>query len=146
MAPLSSSSFSSLPVPPRPDFPPPGAKEVQPSEHKGGEIKAKKTKEEKRREAEERNRISKATANLKRELGKTEARISLLEGKKRETEGALCETEIYQQPERLKQMNLDLRAIDAELEDLYYAWNDLTLKIEAWEESLPSSSPSEGER
>jgi len=101
------------------------------------EMKGKKTKEEKRLEAEERNRISKATAQLKRELGKTETRISLLEGKKREIEGALCETEIYQQPERIKQMNLDLKAIETELEDLYYAWNDLTLKIEAWEESVP---------
>ena len=101
------------------------------------EMKGKKTKEEKRLEAEERNRISKATAHLKRELGKTETRISLLEGKKQEIEGALCETEIYHQPERVKQMNLDLKAIETELEDLYYAWNDLTLKIEAWEEPAP---------
>jgi hypothetical protein len=32
-------------------------------------------------------------------------------------------------------MNLDLKSIDLELEDLYYLWNDLTLKIEAWQES-----------
>ncbi|MCK9365245.1 MAG: ABC-F family ATP-binding cassette domain-containing protein [Syntrophales bacterium] len=107
----------------------------------GGEIKAKKTKEEKRSEAEERNRISKATASLKKELVKTETKISLLEKKKRETEEALCQTEIYQQPELVKQMNLELRSIDGALEDLYYAWNDLTLKIEAWEESSPLPSP-----
>jgi len=106
-------------------------------EQKGGEIKAKKTKEEKRLEAEERNRISKATVTFKKELVKTETRISLLEGKKKEIEGALCETELYQQPELIRQMNLELRSIDAELEDLYYAWNDLSLKIEAWEESSP---------
>lgn len=110
-------------------------------DQKGGEIKAKKTKEEKRSEAENRNRISKATASFKKELVKTETKISLLEKKKRETEEALCKTEIYQQPELIKQMNLSLKSIDAELEDLYYAWNDLTLKIEAWEESLPPSSP-----
>jgi len=108
---------------------------------KGGEVKAKKTKQEKRSEAENRNRISKATTSFKKELVKTETKISLLEKKKRETEEALCETEIYQQPELIKQMNLRLKSIDAELEDLYYAWNDLTLKIEAWEESLPLPSP-----
>jgi ATP-binding cassette subfamily F protein 3 len=110
-------------------------------DQKGGEIKAKKTKEEKRSAAENRNRISKATASFKKELVKTETKISLLEKKKRETEEVLCKTEIYQQPELIKQMNLSLKSIDAELEDLYYAWNDLTLKIEAWEESLPPSSP-----
>jgi ATP-binding cassette subfamily F protein 3 len=114
-----------------------GKQELEFSAQKNTEVKAKKTKEEKRLEAEERSRISKATANLKRELDKAETRISLLEGKKREIEGALCETETYQQPEGLKQMNIDLKAIDVELEDLYYAWNDLTLKIEAWEESSP---------
>jgi ATP-binding cassette subfamily F protein 3 len=103
----------------------------------GGEAKSKKTKEEKRQEAEERNRISKATAHLRQELTKTETQISLLEGKKRGIEAALCETENYQQPERIKQMSLDLRSIEVELEDMYYRWNDLTLKIEAWEESSP---------
>jgi len=111
--------------------------EISDKNNKPLEIKGKKTKEEKRLEAEERNRISKATAHLKRELGITETRISLLEGKKQKIEGALCETEIYQQPDRIKQMNLDLKAIETELEDLYYTWNDLTLKIEAWEESAP---------
>jgi ATP-binding cassette subfamily F protein 3 len=123
-----------------PPPPPPGEREYPYPGKKGAEIKTKKTKDEKRSEAEKRNRIAKATAHLKRDLSKTEARISLLEGKKRETEGTLCTTEIYRQPELIRQMNLELKTIDAELEDLYWAWNDLTLKIEAWENSSSEKS------
>jgi ATP-binding cassette subfamily F protein 3 len=99
------------------------------------EERGRKTREEKRQEAEERNRISQATSALKRELTETEKRIALLEAKQKENELILCEPEIYREPERIKLLNQELRSISAELEDLYYAWNDLTLRIEALEES-----------
>ncbi|MCL5808668.1 MAG: ABC-F family ATP-binding cassette domain-containing protein [Deltaproteobacteria bacterium] len=100
------------------------------------EERSRKTKEERRLEAEERNRISRATSALKNDLAKTEERIALLETQQREGEAALCEPDIYRDPERIKQLNQELKAISAELEDLYYAWNDLTLRLEAIEESL----------
>ena len=100
------------------------------------EERSRKTKEERRLEAEERNRISKATSSLKHDLEKTEERIALLETQQREGEAALCEPEIYRDPERIKHLNQELKAISVELEDLYYAWNDLTLRLEAIEESL----------
>ena len=100
-------------------------------------INSRKSKEEKRLEAEERNRISRATAHLKNKLNAAEERISLLEKKKKEMEDALCETETYKQPDLIKKLNLDLKTIDTELEDLYYEWNDLTLEIKTWEESSP---------
>ncbi len=128
-------SISTTPVSPCPPSAGSNLQATDKNDINSGEAKSKKTKEEKRQEAEERNRISKATAHLRRELTTTETRISLLEGKKQEIEAALCETETYQQPERIKQMHLDLRSIESELEDTYYRWNDLTLKIEAWEES-----------
>jgi ATP-binding cassette, subfamily F, member 3 len=102
------------------------------------EERSRKTKEEKRQEAEERNRISRATSALKDELTETEKRIALLEAKQKENELILCEPEIYREPERIKLLNQELRAISTELEDLYYAWNDLTVKIESLEESLRS--------
>ena len=102
------------------------------------EERSRKTKEEKRQEAEERNRISRATSALKQELAETEKRIALLEAKQKENESILCEPEIYREPERIKQLNQELRTISTELEDRYYAWNDLTVRIEALEESLRS--------
>ncbi len=103
---------------------------------KAGEERSRKTKEEKRQEAEERNRISRATASLKQKLKDAEERIAALEAKQREGEAALCEPDIYKDPERIKTLNVALKAAAGELEDLYYKWNDLTLKIEALEESL----------
>jgi ATP-binding cassette subfamily F protein 3 len=103
---------------------------------KPGPERSRKTREEKRQEAEERNRISRATASLRQKLADTETMIAVLEAKQREDEQALCEPEIYRDPERIKTLNLGLKAAVAELEDLYYQWNDLTLRIEAFEESL----------
>lgn len=102
------------------------------------EERNRKTREEKRQEAEERNRISRATSALKRDLAATEERIALLESKKREAEAVLCEPEIYRDPDRIRQLNQELTSVAAELEDLYYGWNDLTMRIEALEESLRS--------
>ncbi|MCE5262784.1 MAG: ATP-binding cassette domain-containing protein, partial [Deltaproteobacteria bacterium] len=100
------------------------------------EERSRKTKEEKRREAEERNRISRATSSLKRDLAATEERIALLESQKKEAESVLCEPDIYRDPDRIRQLNQTLTSVAAELEDLYYNWNDLTLRIEAMEETL----------
>jgi ATP-binding cassette subfamily F protein 3 len=94
------------------------------------EEKSRKTKEERRIEADERNRISRATAAMKSDLIKTEDRIALLESKQKEDEAALCEPDIYRDPERIKQLNQELKAVSTELEDLYYAWNDLSLRLE----------------
>lgn len=99
------------------------------------DARARKTKEEKRREAEERNRISRATSSIRQKLTETEERITALEAKQREDELLLCDPEIYRDPERIRQLNQELKATAAELEDLYYQWNDLTLKIKSLEES-----------
>jgi ATP-binding cassette subfamily F protein 3 len=100
------------------------------------EERTRKTKEEKRQEAEERNRISQATSSLRQKLTATEERIALLEAKKRENEQILCEPEIYKEPERIRNLGQEIKVADAELEDLYYQWNDLTLRLESLEESL----------
>jgi ATP-binding cassette subfamily F protein 3 len=97
---------------------------------------SRKTKKERRLEAEERNRIFQATSALKRDLTTTEERITLLEAKKKEAEGVLCEPDIYRDPDRIRQLNQELTSVSTELEDLYYAWNDLSLRLEALEDSL----------
>jgi ATP-binding cassette subfamily F protein 3 len=60
----------------------------------------------------------------------------LLESKKKANELILCEPEIYREPERIRQLDQELKAISGELEDLYYQWNDLTQRLESLEESL----------
>jgi ATP-binding cassette subfamily F protein 3 len=97
---------------------------------------SRKTKKERRLEAEERNRIFQATSALKRDLTTTEERITLVEAKKKEAEGVLCEPDIYRDPDRIRQLNQELTSVSTELEDLYYAWNDLSLRLEAMEDSL----------
>jgi len=96
----------------------------------------RKTKKEKRLDAEERNRVFRATSTMKRDLTTTEEQIALLEAKKKEAEETLCEPEIYRDPDRIRYLNQELTSVSAELEDLYYAWNDLNLRLEAIEDSL----------
>ena len=66
----------------------------------------------------------------------TEEQIALLEAKKKEAEEILCEPDIYRDPDRIRHLNQELTSVSAELEDLYYAWNDLSLRLEAIEDSL----------
>jgi ATP-binding cassette subfamily F protein 3 len=93
--------------------------------------RAFKTKEEKRLEAEERNRLSRITRALKDELAALEDRIAHLEAKQRENEKTLCAPDIHKEPNRIKQLNQDLLDRARELESLYAAWDDLTRKLEA---------------
>ena len=141
---------AALPSPPAPPAPPveqsatgPAEAQERKTEAEAGrkpEERSRKTKEERRLEAEERNRISQATSALKSDLAKTEERIALLEAQQKEGEAALCEPDIYRDPERIKRLNQELKAISVELEDLYYAWNDLSLKLEALDDSLRSGA------
>ena len=104
---------------------PPGAQEASPGR------RAFKTKEEKRLEAKERNRLSRITRALKDELAALEDRIAHLEAKQRENEKTLCAPDIHKEPNRIKQLNQDLLDRARELESLYAAWDDLTRKLEA---------------
>jgi ATP-binding cassette subfamily F protein 3 len=87
-----------------------------------------KTKEEKRMEAEERNRLSRITRELKNELAAVEDRIARLEERKAENEKILCAPDIHREPQKIKQLNQDLLDIARDLETLYAAWDDLTEK------------------
>ena len=98
-----------------------------------------KTKEEKRLEAEERNRISRMTRTLKAELAALEERIARLEEKKADNEKTLCGPDIHKEPQKIKQLNQDLVDIAKELENLYASWDDLTEKL-AFQEAENKSS------
>ena len=92
-----------------------------------------KAREEKRQEAEARNRLSRITKTLKMELKTLENRIIHLEEKKAEHEKTLCGSDIYRQPQQIKQLNQDLVDIAKELENLYASWEDVTQKLETFQ-------------
>ena len=95
--------------------------------------KSFKTKEGKRIEAEERNRLSRIMSDFKKELKTIENRIIHLEEKKAENEKTLCEPATHRDGEKVRQLNQELHQITKELEDLYLSWDGLTKKIEAHE-------------
>ena len=95
--------------------------------------KAFRTREDKRREAEARNRLSRITRELKSEIAETEGRIARLEGRKTENERILCEPGIHREPGRIKALNRELSDIAAELEKCYADWDERVKRLAAQE-------------
>jgi ATP-binding cassette subfamily F protein 3 len=92
--------------------------------------KSFKTRETKRLEAEERNRLSRITRDLKNELATLEDRIARLETRKAENETVLCAPDIHREPHKIKQLNNELADLARELEPLYAAWDRTTAEME----------------
>gem|GEM_PF-3157263 len=89
-----------------------------------------KTREEKRLEAQERNRLSRITRDLKNELAALEDRIARLETRKTENEAILCAPDIHREPHKIKQLNQELADLARELEPLYATWDRMTAEME----------------
>jgi len=96
-------------------------------------IEADKTlplKDKKRREAEERNRLSKIKSALKKELTAVEEKIAALEARKAAHEKSLCDPQTHRDPIKMKELNVDLKTIENELAQSYSRWTDLSCKLE----------------
>ncbi len=98
-----------------------------------------KSREDKRLEAEERNRLSRIRRAIEKELSGLEERIATLESKKSENENLLCVPDVLRNPEKIKLLNLELKSIEQELAPLYERWNDLAAELES---QMPSGSES----
>ena len=94
-----------------------------------------KTKDEKRIEAEERNRLSRIMSDFKTKLKALENQIIRLEEKKADNEKILCEPDTHRDPQKIKSLSQELHDITSELENLYASWETLTQEIEAHEAS-----------
>jgi ATP-binding cassette subfamily F protein 3 len=94
---------------------------------------ARKTKEEKRLEAEERNRISRMTRDIRTELAAVEDRIAVLEKHKAQNEALLCEPDVHKNPGRIKILDKELKELSAALEKLYAEWDERTVQLETIE-------------
>jgi len=89
-----------------------------------------KTKEKKRLEAEERNKIYKIRAAFEKDLSAVEKKIASLEAKKSGHETALCDPQTHKDSVKVKTINLELKDINAELERSYNIWTELNSKLE----------------
>jgi ATP-binding cassette subfamily F protein 3 len=99
-----------------------------------------KTKEQKRQEAEERNKLAKIKNACKKELTAVEQKIELLEAKKMQHETVLCDPQTHRGAVKIKAINIELKNITAELELSYNTWTELNSKLEQLAETNADES------
>ncbi|MGV8058567.1 MAG: ABC-F family ATP-binding cassette domain-containing protein [Smithellaceae bacterium] len=92
-----------------------------------------KSKEQKRLEAEERNRLAKTKNVWKKELAAVEQKIELLEAKKAEHEAALCDPQTHKDVNQIKTIHKELKDINSNLEYSYNSWTELNSKLEQFD-------------
>jgi ATP-binding cassette subfamily F protein 3 len=96
-----------------------------------------KTKEEKRLDAEARNRLSQLRQDLKKKVTQLETQVHQMESEKAVREQELCEPETCKSPGRIKLLNQELRTLTRELEGLYENWHGLAQQLEEIVEAPP---------
>ncbi|MDD5712265.1 MAG: ABC-F family ATP-binding cassette domain-containing protein [Smithellaceae bacterium] len=89
-----------------------------------------RTKEDKRREAEERNRLSRLRSGLKKEIAAAEERIHALETQKASCEELLCRHDTHRDQTLVKETTVTLGKATRELEEIYAKWEKLLRKWE----------------
>lgn len=88
-------------------------------------------KEQKRIEAEKRNRRHAATKELKKEVDTLEKKVGWLESEKEELEAKLADPEIYADQEKAVPLQKRLSTIVEELPSLYKSWESAAGRLEA---------------
>jgi len=89
-----------------------------------------KTKEEKRQEAEARNKLAGRRGDLKKKIAALEERVGFLEGQKADKEKELCEPAVCRMPGKIKTLNQELKVLSQELHGLYDEWHGLAQELE----------------
>ena len=87
-------------------------------------------KDKKRLEAEERNRLSKIKTALKKELSQVEEKIAKLEAQKAANEKSLCDPQTHKDSMKIKELQINLKAAENELEQAYHLWTELSCRLE----------------
>jgi len=88
-------------------------------------------KDVKRLEAEERNRLAKIKAGLKKDLTRVEEKIADLEARKAANEKSLCDPETHRDSVKMKELQIEFKRLENELAEAYTLWTDLSCKLEA---------------
>jgi ATP-binding cassette subfamily F protein 3 len=89
-----------------------------------------KSKEQRRQEAEDRNRRGKLKTELKKELPAIELEIAVLERLKTRNQLLLCDPEVLRDSKRIKPLMLELNKANPRLAELYRRWEELTRQLE----------------
>jgi len=110
-----------------------GASAASPIAAKASEVDRK---EQKRLEAEARNRRYAATKDLKKKLSKIETAIAELEERKEGCQGELAAPEIYSDPNRLREVQKRLADVEKSLAEQYTAWERVASDLEAVEAEI----------
>ncbi len=87
-------------------------------------------KEQKRIEAQERNKRSKVITALKKEMAALEEKIAGLEARKSANEEALCNPQSIKDPAIIRDLHIDLKTVEKELEEAYLVWMELGSRLE----------------
>lgn len=107
-------------------------KQPETTENKKQEDKPSyKSKEQKRIEAEERNKLSKVKNKLKNTLEDIENKISEYEEEKTTCEEDLCKPEIISDSEKVVTLNKRLHELSEELTILYEEWEEVSVELES---------------
>lgn len=86
-------------------------------------------KEQKRREAEERQERSRKLKPLKDVLNKIEEEIALMEEKKGQIEAAFTDSKTYESENKIQSLNIEHDKITSRLDALYNEWTDIEEEI-----------------
>lgn len=101
-----------------------------------GAPKAKKTKEQKRLEAEQRNKIYKHAKPLKDSIHKLEKEIKVLEEKTGILEAEMANPDFYKDQHNSAQKTNEYKSIKEKLNSLYHKWSEESKKLTKIEEEI----------
>ena len=118
-----------------------GPRSASPEGKKGddGDQSGVSRKEQKRREAELRNKRYAATKELKEKLAVVEKRVEKLEEEKTLCEDQLADPEVYSDGPRAAEVQKRLKEIQSELSDLYGRWERAAADLEQAEAEFEES-------
>ena len=91
-------------------------------------------KEQRRIEAERRNKLSKQLNPIKKKLERVEKEIEQAENRKKEIEALMAETDFYDNAEKVKKTSLEYEDLKMDLTDKYSKWEEYANRIEAIEQ------------
>lgn len=119
------------------EAPVPAAK-ADPAEKLAAELRASaaegrqeaRTKEQRRAEAEERNRLYRAKKDFVERLAACEKEVADVEARKEEINGLLCSPEVLADSQRIQSLMIELKEKEETLKELYEEWEELSIKIE----------------
>jgi ATP-binding cassette subfamily F protein 3 len=86
-------------------------------------------KDRKRLEAEERQRRYKKTRPLQKKIEAIEKEIEVKERQKADIQHLMGEPDFYKDGERVRKISAQYKAVEQELADQYFRWNELTREL-----------------